>query len=122
VIPVAAQLEYDHHGIESNLGNVGLLVFFPKTVIGDITMRNDDLTGFRKSITGFLADQCHVDVSGLGPDDPLFSSQLLSSIDLIDLVLFIEETLGTKIDPMDVKLEQMDTIDKIARFCLSKAG
>lgn len=85
-------------------------------------MPNDDLTGFRKSITGFLADQCHVDVGKLGPDDPLFSSRLLSSIDLIDLVAFLEETLDTKLDPLDVLPEEMDTIDMIARFCLSKAG
>ena len=85
-------------------------------------MPNDDLTGFRKSITGFLADQCHVDVGKLGPDDPLFSSRLLSSIDLIDLVVFLEETLDTKIEPMDVKPEELDTIDMIAEFCHTQAS
>ena len=85
-------------------------------------MPNSDLDAYRDSVRKFLDEHCQLDVGGLGPNDPLFSSRLISSADLIDLVLFIEETLGTKIDPMEVRPEKMDTIDMIARFCLSKAG
>ena len=50
----------------------------------------------------------------------LFSSGLLSSLDLVNLIHFLEEAYGVSIDPMDVDMENFDTVDSIHRFLSEK--
>lgn len=83
-------------------------------------MVNRDASHFRTLTMQFLSEHCYLDISNLGPDDPLFSSRRISSADLIDLVLFMEETLNTKIDLMEISPEKLDTINLIVQFCLEK--
>ena len=46
-------------------------------------------------------------------NSPLFSSGLLDSIILLDLIEFIETKTGIKIQDRDITLENLDTIGKI---------
>ena len=46
----------------------------------------------------------------------LFSSGLLDSFNLIDLVSFIETEADIRIGPFDMSLENLDSIDKIVEF------
>ena len=52
----------------------------------------------------------------LGLDDSIIESQLLDSIGLIDLVIFIEENIGVKITTNDINKENFDTVNKISDY------
>ena len=54
----------------------------------------------------------------LGLDDSIIESQLLDSIGLIDLVLFIEQEVGVKISTNDINKENFDTVNKIADYLM----
>ena len=54
----------------------------------------------------------------LGLDDSIIDSQLLDSIGLIDLVIFIEENIGIKIPTNDINKENFDTVNKIADYLM----
>jgi len=85
-------------------------------------MANKDISYFRTLITQFLSDHCYLDVSELSPDYSLFESRRISSADLIDLILFMEETLNLKIDLIEISPEKLDTINMIAQFCVEKSA
>ena len=52
----------------------------------------------------------------------LFSTGTLDSVSAIDLVLFLETTFGIKINPIDISIDDLDTIDKISEFVGSRIG
>ncbi len=54
----------------------------------------------------------------LGLDDSIIDSQLLDSIGIIDLVIFIEENIGIKIPTNDINKENFDTVNKIADYLM----
>ena len=56
----------------------------------------------------------------LGLDDSIIESQLLDSIGLIDLVIFIEANIGVKIPTNDINKENFDTVNKIADYLMKR--
>ena len=58
---------------------------------------------------------------GLAPEDfeddtLLFSSGLIDSFSMVDLIMFIEDTAGLRVHPADVTLDNFDSIDRILAF------
>jgi len=52
----------------------------------------------------------------LRDDTPLFSSGLLDSFHLVEMISVLEKTSGRKIKPGEINLENLDTPDSIAGF------
>ncbi len=59
-------------------------------------------------------------VEGLGLDDtyvranePLFTSSKLDSLEVVNLIEFLDTELGIRVNPLDVSFEQLDTVDGI---------
>ena len=52
----------------------------------------------------------------LNDDTGLFSSGLIDSLSVMDLVGFVEGEIGVAIRPGDITLENFDSIGRIARF------
>lgn len=52
----------------------------------------------------------------LEDDTLLFSSGLLDSLNVIDLVSLIEEQLGCAIPPAEITLKNFDSVGRIVRF------
>ncbi len=77
---------------------------------------------FKTALIKFFDDECGVDGSGIGDDDPLFSSRLLTSLDLLDLVVFIEKELDVSVSPLEASLDVLDTIDLIINFAKMKSS
>jgi acyl carrier protein len=69
----------------------------------------------------FFEVKGRVDMSRVGDDTPLFTSGYVESFTMIDLVYFLEEKCATKLSPADVRLGNLDSIDKIMAF-LSARG
>ena len=68
----------------------------------------------------FLGDDLSIDTAGITPAEPLFSSGIVDSFALITLMTFIESQCGFRIGPMEVTLENFDSIDRILRFAERK--
>ncbi len=49
-------------------------------------------------------------------DTLLFSTNLIDSFSLVDLILLIEQETKTKVAPFDVSVENLDSIARILRF------
>ena len=58
---------------------------------------------------------------GLAPEDfeddtLLFSSGLIDSFSMVDLIMFIEDAAGFRVHPADVTLDNFDSINRILAF------
>lgn len=80
----------------------------------------DDL---RTSLQRALASQFGVRVP-VGDDTELFSKGLVDSLSVVDLVTFVESHVGRPIPPVDITLDNFDTISRIVRYTqrLMKSG
>jgi acyl carrier protein len=56
------------------------------------------------------------------PDDDLFSTGVLDSLGILQLVLFIERQLGIKVPDEDVVLENFQTVDAMTRYLQAKVS
>ncbi len=48
------------------------------------------------------------------PDEPLISSGLIPSFNLVDLALFVEDEFGVRIDDTELNVETFDTLAQLA--------
>jgi acyl carrier protein len=64
----------------------------------------------------FLKDSLGVDTKEIKSDTLLFSSGMVDSFSLVSLLTFIESNSEFRIDPIDVNLENLDSIDRILKF------
>ena len=70
----------------------------------------------RHQLVVFMEDRLGLDAAGVTDDTPLFSSAVLDSFSLVDLVSFVEKQIGAKIKAMDVNLDNFDTIERIIAY------
>ena len=63
-----------------------------------------------------------LDVSQVKSDTPLFSSGLVDSFSLVDLILFIETSANLRMETLDVSFDNLDTIDRILNYVSSRSG
>jgi acyl carrier protein len=67
-------------------------------------------------ILAFLDDRFRASLAGrrLEADTPLFSSGIVDSFGVLELIAFLEEAFGVEIDPGRHELTDFDTVSKIA--------
>jgi acyl carrier protein len=54
------------------------------------------------------------------PDEALISSGLIDSFSLMDLVLFIEDTFGVRVEDTELNAETFDNLDQLASLIASR--
>lgn len=74
------------------------------------------MSDFRDKLRNFICDKTWVEQDELEDDAPLFSSGVIDSLDLLDLVVLVESELNTKVTPGQLSLENFDSINKIIGF------
>ena len=55
-------------------------------------------------------------------DTNLFSSSIIDSMNLLELVSFLEQTFSIAISPTELTLDHFDTVDRIADYVASKTA
>lgn len=60
-----------------------------------------------------LHQEFGLQIDNLETDAPIFSSGLLDSLSSLRLVMSLERYFGVSVSPLDVSLEDVDTIDGI---------
>ena len=66
-------------------------------------------------VTAFLSSRFHATLRGgaLGPDDRLFSSGIVDSFGVLELIAFLEDTFGVTIDTARHELIEFDSVNLI---------
>lgn len=73
-----------------------------------------------QDLIAFLRDDMNIEDS-IAPETELFSTGLLDSIAMMNLIAFIEERGKIEVRPADVTLENFDTIQRITDYALAAA-
>ncbi|MBQ6509705.1 MAG: hypothetical protein IJI07_09565 [Flexilinea sp.] len=56
----------------------------------------------------------------LEPSEPLISSGLLDSFNLVDLALIIEEEYGVRIEDFELNADTFDTLEELAQLIVER--
>lgn len=72
-------------------------------------------------IIGFLRDEACLKDEQIRAEAPLFSSGLLSSLEFIDLVSFMEREFGIAVAAEDADFDHLDTLERIVAFVASRS-
>lgn len=67
-------------------------------------------------LLAFLDEDAGVDISDVEPGTLLFSSGVVDSFTLVSLMSFIETEASIRVNPLDVNLENMDSIERILAY------
>jgi acyl carrier protein len=69
----------------------------------------------RDVIAGFISTRFRaaIGTKSVDGDTPLFSSGIVDSFGVLELIAFLEEQFGVDIDPARYELSQFDTVRKI---------
>ncbi|MDY6992389.1 MAG: acyl carrier protein [Pseudomonadota bacterium] len=70
----------------------------------------------------YLSQNMGLDSSQLDEKTLLFSSNLLDSFSMVDMIMFIEQEAGIKMEAGDVNLDNLDSIERILKFVHSCAA
>jgi acyl carrier protein len=70
----------------------------------------------RQDLVAFFQERFSLDVSVMADDDALFSSGLLDSLSIVEVVAFLEERTGTTLLPDDLSFDNFDSVARILRF------
>ena len=76
------------------------------------------------TVARFLATRFRSTLGGREPrpDEPLLSSGVVDSFGLLELIAFVEDSFGVRIDPARLGLERLDTVDRIVALVESLGG
>jgi acyl carrier protein len=69
----------------------------------------------RETVTTFLQTRFHASLRGgeLGADEPLFSSGIVDSFGVLELIAFLEDTFDISIDTARHELIEFDSVNQI---------
>ena len=70
----------------------------------------------RENLRRYLHEKQGLEPEDFEDDTLLFSSGLLDSFSMVDLIMFIESAAGLRVHPADVTLDHFDSIDRILAF------
>ena len=70
----------------------------------------------RQDLVAFFQERFSLDLSEMADDDALFSSSLLDSLSIVEVVAFLEERTGMTLQPDDLSFDNFDSVARILRF------
>jgi len=74
----------------------------------------DDAT-VRARLKQWIVDHAKAPALDLGDDTPILETGILSSLDIVELVLFIESLRGDEVDPDAIEPETFRTVDAMMK-------
>ena len=79
-------------------------------------------TPLRDRIRSFILENYlfTTDVSALGLDDSLLGKGIVDSTGMLEIILFLEEQLGVALKEEEMTPDNLDSVNKIARFVETK--
>jgi len=74
----------------------------------------------QQEILDFMQTELGIETATLDPSVPVFSSGVIDSFSLVSLITFIERKCGITVDPIDVTLENLDSVALMLDFIARK--
>lgn len=71
----------------------------------------------RDALVSYISKNFGVDATKFADDDLLFSTSVLDSFSMVDMITWIEGEGGFRIAASDVSLENLDSIGRIMDYC-----
>ena len=69
-----------------------------------------------RQLLSFFESELALDVSDIDETTPLFSTGVVDSFSLVMLISFIESQCGFRMTPLDVNLDNLDTMARILDY------
>lgn len=73
-----------------------------------------------QNLIDFLKDSLNLEEQ-IDAETELFSTGLLDSVAMMNMIVFVEETARTEIHPADVTLENFDTVARVVQLVKSQS-
>jgi acyl carrier protein len=73
-----------------------------------------------EAVLEFIREELLETDEEIDADTSLFRSQLLDSISLTGLIVFLEEHFGIRVGAMDISYDNLDTVNLMLRFVEAK--
>jgi acyl carrier protein len=80
------------------------------------------MSQFKQALKAHLSHELGLSPAEIADDTELFSSGLLDSLRVIDLIEFVERLSGARLPAAALRLEHFDSVERIERFVASLAG
>lgn len=64
----------------------------------------------------YISSELRIDTESLALDSPLFSSGVIDSFALVSLLIHIEKSCGFQIGPVDVNLDNFDSLERMMAY------
>jgi len=74
------------------------------------------MTLSKDGLLQFMENKLGVDTSQVDADTPLFSSGIIDSTGMVELIVFVESAAEVKFSPDDITLDNLDSIGRILSF------
>ncbi len=78
------------------------------------------MTLTKDALLEYLQRHVRTDLRALGDDAPLFSTGVIDSFAMVELLLFLQSHTGAKLGPEDVDLDNFDSIARIMAFAAAR--
>ncbi len=75
-----------------------------------------------EQLIDFMRDDLGIETDEVGPDTLIFSDGVVDSFALVEIIGFIEESCGIEVDPLDVSLENFDSLSRMCSFVNERAA
>lgn len=69
-----------------------------------------------QDLTTFLSDELGVDTADIDESTSLFGSGIIDSFSLVSLIMLLEQKCEFKMNPLDVNLDNLDSIERILDY------
>lgn len=80
------------------------------------------MTAAQAKLRDWLATTAGIDARAIAPDTRLVAERILTSLMVLDLILFIEELRGAPLDPASIRPAAFQTIAAIAATFLGDSA
>lgn len=79
-----------------------------------------DKSEFYAALTGKLQSFSPVPLDDLTPDDRLFSSGLMDSLNIVEIIEFVEQYCGIQVNPTELSMDNFDSMASMAGYVQHK--
>lgn len=74
----------------------------------------------RDSLREYLATKTRADLNKIDDDGELFSTGVIDSFTMVDLVTFLSAQTGSRVGMADISIENFDSVNRILKFVQSR--
>lgn len=76
----------------------------------------------KQDIYEYFSSNFYVDTNDIEDDTLLFSSGVIDSFNLVEFIMFLEQSYNFKIPPGEITLDNLDSVERVMTFLERKTG